>query len=133
MAKFKKSLIFCDVVKIVNPWLWHQIQTNEFKTKILPLYEVRWFSYFCSPIYASRCSIFQTLKAWLHSTESFSLLISIESVVAKNLWHKAMPKGEKNGRKEPVVKRIYQNKKSYVKGAQKQKCRKNTLKKIVNN
>ena len=59
----------------------------------------------------------QTCKAWLHSTvlfrSSFCLYV--------NLSHNAMPKGGKIGRKQSVLKKNCQKKKSKFKGVQKQK------------
>ena len=60
---------------------------------------------------------FQTCKAWLHSTvlfrSSFCLYV--------NLSHNAMPKGGKIGRKQSVLKKNCQKKKSKFKGVQKTK------------
>ena len=60
---------------------------------------------------------FQTWKAWLHSTVLFRSSYRLHV----NLSHNAMPKGGKIGRKQSVLKKNCQKKKSKFKGVQKQK------------
>ena len=60
---------------------------------------------------------FQTWKAWLHSTVLFRSSYRLHV----NLSHNAMPKGRKIGRKQSVLKKNCQKKKSEFKGVQKQK------------
>jgi len=60
---------------------------------------------------------FQTCKAWLHST----VLFPSSYWLHVNLSHNAMPKGGKIGRKQSVLKKNCQKKKSKFKGVQEQK------------
>ena len=60
---------------------------------------------------------FQICKAWLHSTVLFRSSYRLHV----NLSHNAMPKGGRIGRKQSVLKKNCQKKKSKLKGVQKQK------------
>ena len=63
---------------------------------------------------------FQTCKACLHSTVLFRSSYASYGLHV-NLSHNAMPKGGKIGRKQSVLKKNCQKKKSKLKGVQKQK------------